>query len=152
MLRPAEPPSLRRTRLWIVAVAVGPGTMITAAALGASHAPIVWVASVIGVMLATLCVAVVSLAVKADRLRRRFRDEPFDRCPRCEHPLPTPPRAPGEAEATCTECGLTQSLAEHRRPWEYYGGKRPRRSTERSGGGPGGSSCGPDGSGGTLTG
>lgn len=125
-LRPVQPPSLRRTRLWLVAAAVGPCVILTPAAASIAGGSLRWMVVGAAAVLLSLTVLVVLLAVRADRLRRRFRDEPFDRCPRCEHPLPTAPGAADEQEATCTECGLTQAMAEHRRPWAYFTGKRAR--------------------------
>lgn len=123
-MRPVEPPSLRRTRLWLVAAAVGPCVILTPAAAFIASGSVRWMAAGSGAAFLVLTAVVVRMAVRMDRLRRRFRDEAFDRCPRCEQPLPTAPGAPDEQAATCTECGLTQTLGEHRRPWAYFTGKR----------------------------
>jgi hypothetical protein len=127
------PPTIRRTLIWVALLAALP--FVARAALVVLAMNGVWVGgggpkgtagsilnwSGVAHFVLGFLPAMIILFVQARRLSARCKAHPGGLCPRCEHPLPFPHDDP----VTCPECGLSQSRADHLKPWIQCLGASP---------------------------
>lgn len=137
------PPTIRRTLLWLallLGVPLAASGVLTILAMNG-----IWVGGGVGgggwggtagkirnwsgtlMFIFGFLPAMAFLFVQARRLAARCKAHPGGLCPRCEHPLPFPHDDP----VTCAECGLSQSRADHIKPWVRCLGASPFDTSPR---------------------